>query len=459
MRRALQVVALALVLALVLAAPRVSAAAVGATDNSPGKGGLARAEIKAIRGPGRAKAKSPWLAEETTHLEAVESSGKAQKRDAEIVLSALEKFFFSEEVCSDTARSISFQNRGAGEGLGSLLNGYLITWSTVLAVDGKRLCAHESNTAYVNASTCPSQSWDCLFEPISPECTCAAAPQRASFEQRAATRCFDESRSEIFTSNGLRTVLRETLKTHLAPFLPASTPLPNRDDHWYMALFYHYVLRPNQRLLDFKMALQKVVFPGIDFETEAIACHVRRGDHWMGEHLSDDAYLSSIRTVASATGASVVLLASDDFDVLESYPLRLKPLRVVSVPTNYSALHELGKACVGMSRRCSAAKHLREKGSSDEGLLLMSQILLMAETKVTIGSIGSNFARVIHQLQWARTILSGKGTPHPMLSFFDMVGAEYFACGWRRSGHITRDNASVQKEWVARHNFYKSIVT
>jgi len=384
----------------------------------------------------------------TTVLKDVDASGEAQKRDAEIVLRAFDSFFNSPRVCSNPENSLSFRNRGAGEGLGSLLNGYVITFARALT-GGQRLCSHEATTNYVNSSSCPAQSWECLFEPISTECPCADNVP-GSMKPRHADRCFDMSDRESYSSNGLRTYIYEAIKSFF------DEPLPMRDDHWYMALLYHYVLRPNEKLRNFRDALRTSLFPDINFK-DAIACHVRRGDHWMGQHHEDQSFVETIKAVANATSSTTVLLASDDFTALKTFPDKLKPLRVISIPGNYSILHELENVCNGRSRKCQAAKFLRSKGSSDEGLLLMSQILLMAETKVTIGSIGSNFARLIHQLQWARSILQGEGMPHPMLSFMEMSGAQYFACGWRRSTHLMRSSAVARKEWVARYKFYKSI--
>jgi len=386
-------------------------------------------------------------------------SGKRQKEDAEAFLAALRRFLESDEVCGDAASAVEgseavkakltllFKNRSAGEGLGSLLNAYAITFAHTLTL-GKRLCGHHSQTIYVNKTRCAQQGWDCLFEPTSPRCPCADLPREKMISSKTA-RCWDEGPDETLISNGVAFSLYPVLKEMLGE------DMPFRDDHWYMALIYHYIMTPNKEVKAFQKKLREQFFADVDF-SRSISAHIRRGDHWMGAHHDDAAYLTTIRTIAKESGANTVFIASDDLNILRTYPDQLKPLRVVSVPQNLSILGHLEGKCEGMSRDCRAAKELKKVGSSDEGMLLFAQIMLMRETMVTIGNIGSNFSRVIHQMQWSNAILSGEGKPHPFSRYFDMSGDHYFSCGFRLSNHRSIPNEMALREWVMHRRYLSS---
>lgn len=369
-----------------------------------------------------------------------------------------QQFYNAERVCSSSSwsdTSLSYSNRGAGEGLGSLLNGYVISAMWAL-VKGKRLCAHESMTFYVSAETCPSQTWDCLFKSVSEGCPCQdIAAEKEEIPQLRNKRCYltPAGTQETEISNGIGYSVYDSIVGNPDLEDKIKVNLPRRNDQWYMAQLYYYYLRPNDELESYLNMLKRSLFPDWD-PSRTISVHIRRGDHWMGGHLDDEAYMSTIRRVAETTKADTVFLGSDDFEVLRTFPDKLAPLRVLSLPANYTILNELKDSCKGRSKGCKAANYLKTntKGT-DEGKLLMAQIYLMKETLVTIGTIGSNFGRVIHQLQWADKA-SKTSTVSPSVHFLDMEGDYYFACGWRLSQHQARDNKVVVEEWVQKWKYW-----
>lgn len=372
-----------------------------------------------------------------------------------VVLEALEDFYNSDGTCGNASATRRYVNRGEGEGLGSLLSGYLIT-SLHALLRGQRLCSNGSRIAYTNATRCKSQSWDCLFEPVSSQCPCASSSPTTlqAWAPLKPQRCFDDA-DEQASSNGVRFLVWRRLSKRLR------MTLPKRNDHWYIAVLSAYLFRPTPHVLAYKEYLRSLM-PGFN-PSDAVAVHVRRGDHWMGEHLGDDVYLDAVRAVAHATGASSVLLATDDLALLDSFPARLAPLRVFAVPARLSVLGRHARECAhGRDKACHATRFIRQDthGSSDEGRLLVAQMLLMADTKATVGTIGSNFARAVHRLQHARDILrggpSGALRAHPMLSFLEVTGDHYFACGWRKSAHLSRRADVVISEWVQRYRYYST---
>lgn len=240
------------------------------------------------------------------------------------------------------------------------------------------------------------------------------------------------------------------------------------NDHWFMKEFYYFVIRPNKEVLDFMNMIKNVEWKGKVDLSKAISVHVRRGDHWMGTHPDTSKYVHAIKAVLNATKLDTVLLGSDDFDMFDLLPKQLgEQVRVVFIPNKYTILDSHKTECHGLkSRKCMAAMFLqsshsnREKGKLNnmhEGTFILAQSLLMSETQVLIGNIGSNVDRVIHQLLWAKN--SRKKHPLPTLSgfadptqnFLDVGGTMYFACGWRKSIHRTMSTEDAVALWERRY--------
>jgi len=411
-------------------------------------------------GPGRAAQLASWQRKVLPLWgeRMSENAGKSRtdREDAARVQGFLESFYSKADFCDALewdSNTVNFRNRGSGEGLGSLLNGYLISSMQAL-LRGKRLCSHEAKSVYINKEDCPSQSWDCLFEELSEACPCSQLRTVKSNETflppHEAKRCLHGKPdklhySERDLSNGASYFVYDKLSSSM------DGDFPLRPDHWYMAQLYHYFLRPNKGLKEYKKQLQEKLFPDWNPE-KTISVHLRRGDHWMGGHLDDDAYCRTIQMVAETTGADTVFLGTDDLTALKEYPKRLAPLKVISIPANYSIISSLNGGCKGMDKKCKVAQFLTKQQSSDEGKLLMAQIYLMKEALVTIGTIGSNFGRVIHQLQWADKSLK-QDYVDPSLHFLEMSGDHYFSCGWRLSVHLEKPNLQATEEWQERYKY------
>jgi hypothetical protein len=458
--------ALALALALVWL-PRASE---GKVKRGFGLDNAGRAPPKTINealgGPGQqAKQRSYQVSQFQVWAQALSegagAAGHLEREDAARAQAFLRDFYSSELICKEASRSVLVRNRGAGEGLGSLLNGFMISAMHAL-MRGQRLCSNVARTVYVDRRTCASQTWDCLFEAVSPGCPCSALPNEtvATLRTTEAKRCVHDAGdveriNEKDLSNGANFFVLDHLEQLPEQGFPSELVkgLPRRNDHWWMGQLYGYYLRPNAALRVFKDQLQRELFPEWD-PAKTVSVHLRRGDHWMGVHLEDEAYLDTIRAAARETGAHTVLLGTDDVAALHEYPAKLAPLKVVSIPANYSVVGQNAERCVGLSRDCTAAKIIKSlEFGSDEGRLLMTQIYLMAESRVTIGTMGSNFGRLIHQLQWfdkskAYDVLA------PDLVFLDMSGDRYFICGWRLSMHTERKNTDVVAEWRSKYRYF-----
>jgi hypothetical protein len=459
-----------LVLALVLALAFLPHASAGKLKRGFGLGNAGRAPPDTIKEAlGRPEQQAKQRAYQASQFqvwtqalsEGAGSAGHLERQDAARAQAFLRDFYASELICKDASRSVLVRNRAAGEGLGSLLNGFMISAMHAL-MRGQRLCSNAAKTVYVDRRTCSSQTWDCLFEAVSPDCPCSALPSETLKTMRTteAKRCLHDASdveriNEKDISNGANFFVLDHLEQLPEQGFPSELvkALPRRNDHWWMGQLYGFYLRPNAALRAFKDQLQHELFPEWE-PVKTVSVHLRRGDHWMGVHLEDDAYLATIRAAARETGAHTVLLGTDDIAALRQYPDKLAPLRVISIPANYSILGQNAERCVGLSKNCTAAKIIKGlEFGSDEGRLLMTQIYLMAESRVTIGTMGSNFGRLIHQLQWfdkskAYDLLA------PDLVFLEMSGDRYFICGWRLSMHTERQNADVVAEWLRKYRYF-----
>lgn len=318
---------------------------------------------------------------------------------------------------------------------------------------------HLTKTPYISSQRCRAENLGCLFLPPS---RCAHYMNLTSLPRTRARRCVYENINERSFSNGVSFFFNTSL---------AARARINRvySDHWYMKEVYLYALRPNKELLQFMSRLQSEI--GAMELGKTISVHIRHGDHWMGKHHAAEQYARVAKRVANVVGAHSVLLGSDDFRALEEFQKHLPDLRVLPVPMNYSVLGSHEEKCSGRSKKCHAARLVRKHNllnfSStsiiatqvhDEGQLVVSQALLMAKTSVVIGTLSSNLGRIMHQLAWANQIRQlGRKTPSaPSLSYFDMNGDQYFACGWRKSAHHEVDLDRYLDKWEKHYKYLHS---
>ncbi len=309
---------------------------------------------------------------------------------------------------------------------------------------------HFPTTHYVNPLRCPSRSFDCYFERPS-NCTRAT---HAAAEEVKIHWCFDVPRRRLSRLAGLRAVHSKA---------------------WYHAQLAAFIYRPNAALRDFaRMLLGSMegnrtraavgVGGGWRRNSSCVAMHIRRTDKHTEDHrTAQRGFADFAQTFKSwaywaypgAAAGLEVFIGSEDRKTFGAMPAMLAPNPCYWIPSRHFVMDmSPGKRFVNIrqgnerllelyglledeardAKRASAKAGdgggaapsvvLAARLLKDEGMTLISQMLLMSGCEAFIGSYSSNVAILVHDLMLAR-----RGARGEAMHAIDVNGRVYCGCG------------------------------
>jgi len=311
---------------------------------------------------------------------------------------------------------------------------------------------HFPTSHYVNPIRCPSRSFDCYFEKPS-NCSRPSKAKQATArsEHRKAEEvkihwCFDLPRRKLTRIAGLQAV---------------------HASEWYHAQLAAFLYRPNAAMRAMETEVLGKLAPHDDgglagnrsrSNGTCVAMHVRRTDKHTEDHRTRERSFKEFGQVLRSwaywkfnrpAGQLNVLLGSEDKETFSAMPPLLLPSSASWIPESYFVMDmtpgkQFKSIKQGNSRLAQLygviedevdklrkrrpppdAAELERRGLlKDEGMVLILQILLMADCEAFIGSYSSNVAILVHDLMSARRL-----ERQEELHLLDINGRVYCGCG------------------------------
>lgn len=313
---------------------------------------------------------------------------------------------------------------------------------------------HFPTTHYINPLRCPSRSFDCYFaQPTN--CTwerSAPGAHHARVEQTKIHWCFDLPRRKLSRLAGLRAVhAKEWYHAQLSSFLFR----PSADTVAFARELYSDMEGSEGGAVSSKLIAQgasPTPTPGrVHGNGSCVAMHIRRTDKHTEDHRTAQRSFSDFAQLFKAWGywkydgavtGLRAFIGSEDKKTFSEMPPILQPYGAYWIPAKYFVMdgssgkkfHDIRQGNSRLGELYGGLEDAAKQGSGgaststglhkDEGLVLITQILLMSGCEALLGSYSSNVAVLVHDLMLARKIMRGE----PMHAM-DVNGRLYCGCG------------------------------
>lgn len=293
---------------------------------------------------------------------------------------------------------------------------------------------------YVNPIRCPSRSFECYFERptnCSPTRQVRKVPVKIHW-------CFDLPRRRLSRLAGLHAVHSKAwYHAQLASFLFR----PNSDMRAFDAVVHNHMESANVQ----NRSRSHARHFGIN-TTTCVGMHIRRTDKHTEDHrtaqrgFKDFVHIYKSWAYWSYAGVSSqlrVLLGSEDKMTFVTMPQLLAPTTVYWLSTRHFVMDmskgkhffdiKQGNQRLGELYDMQLETHKRNQRDGtpsspslykDEGMALITQMLMMARCEAFIGSYASNVAILVHDLLLARKTSEGENAVT-----MDVNGRAYCGCG------------------------------
>jgi hypothetical protein len=314
-----------------------------------------------------------------------------------------------------------------GSGLGSQIVKFNNAFLEALVRGKGVMFSDKSKVIYVEKRVCPSQMWTCYFQPlVTDSCRQQILTTRRAFKR--GSTCANIDTNKLQKLAGLE-------RPHSRLF--------------YEAGALAYLMRPNSRLVKAEQEIRDEI--KLPITSTTLSIYIRNGD----SHRDGRPYIPLQQYAEMAVMVSLwdipkldnIYVGSDDAratEVVRSY-FKSKSVRrmgnslfwytkVVEIPDKYfmprELNHPVARLIAGSAAGWGEAGHdpasavSRDKGW-DEGIILLVQIRIMAQSIGFIGSLGGNMNRLVFLLAAA----TNNGN-RPRRSW-DALGDTFQGCKYR----------------------------
>ena len=179
----------------------------------------------------------------------------------------------------------------------------------------------------------------------------------------------------------------------LAPLLSSSTIRPEKHFYWWRAVSSAYIIRPNRRTLDAIEDRKRSIFPEMTAPRGTTAVHVRHGDKWKENELTEDKqYLNVLEELFHQEGkrwalSRSVYLSTEDKTTAEFFQ------HLPEWDVTYTQVKRY------TDKNKSPMAFAEEIGRSNEMLNSLTSLDIALQCDAFVMTLSSNWCRLIDELR------------------------------------------------------------
>lgn len=286
-------------------------------------------------------------------------------------------------------------------GIGSNIHCLGQTLAVAMTLNRVLIIAEDTSHPYYDAAFCGATKsfHDCYFEPVS-SCTLADVAKVLSAEVMNLVNVPELSGVEHDRPDELVLKLSgaprdRLLRPPILQMLLDTSPIdPTKHYYWWRAQSAAFLVRPNNRTLEYMNVQRMKVFPKDVIDKGTISCHIRRGDKWTETTVTEDAaymkVIEDLLAVADVKNLGLkreIFLSTEDpeavnyFQTLEGWSVHF-----TNVPRK-------------PDQQKTTMQYAREIGPAREMIFSLINLDLALKCDAWVGTLSSNWCRLIDELR------------------------------------------------------------